>query len=227
MSTTAPWIRLATDWVDSEMFEGATHGARLAWICLLCHTKSHGRAGKAPWRKNAFMKRYELSERCIMEMLSRAQKCAAAECHGDTISVCNWADYQHHRPQKRGERAEIPQSSPTHHPSPITHHPSPTTTSVGGKPPPRTKARLDEISDALIDLFGLVLGTDTQKKNLGRWRRDIYDTIIAEESHPEGSWGDVVQSRYKRYQNQHPTWELTPNALVKYFDQLRYRRQPT
>jgi len=47
MSTHAPWLALAIDWQDSEMFDGASEGVRLAWVNLMCFVKAQGRAGKA------------------------------------------------------------------------------------------------------------------------------------------------------------------------------------
>lgn len=94
LSTSAPWLALASDWFDSEMLEGATDGERLAWILLLCHAKAHGRAGRVRVRKNAFMHAYRLSERAVSGMLIRAQKCDAIEIDGEFVTICNWRVYQ-------------------------------------------------------------------------------------------------------------------------------------
>lgn len=94
------------------------------------------------------------------------------------------------------------------------------------KTKPRTKARMDEISDALIDLFGLVIATSTDQKNIGRWRRDIYDKIAADSPPPDG-WGEIVRNRYSRWPGLYPNATLTVDALVKHWDALKYhRRQP-
>ncbi len=127
MSTTAPWLALACDWMDSEMFDGATDGERLAWVCLLCYVKSHGRAGKAKVRGITLQRRYELSERSVSGMLKRAQKCAAITIDEGCITVCNWRVYQdrkyaaEHRQKLRS--LETPQKSATHHPGPTTQDP--------------------------------------------------------------------------------------------------------
>lgn len=133
MSIEASWLALAIDWMDSPMFDGppafehyATHGERLAWVCLLCWAKAQGRAGRVCVRKNVFVERFHLSMRAVEGMIARAQKCEAIEVNGDFITLCNWRVYQnkawksdsrkHSASGKTGEKAA------THHPSPITHH---------------------------------------------------------------------------------------------------------
>lgn len=94
MSTNAPWIALAIDWHESAMFDEASHGERLAWVCLLCHAKGRGRGGKVTLRKTAFAATYNLSIRAVEGMLEKAQKCAAIETHGETVTLMNWGSYQ-------------------------------------------------------------------------------------------------------------------------------------
>lgn len=111
MSSHAPWLALSVDWQDSEMFDGATPGARLAWVCLLCHVKAKGRGGSARFRPPAFASEYRLSTRSVLEMLERAQKCGAAIVEGDIVTLCNWTSYQrrvydaNHRNNTRISRA--------------------------------------------------------------------------------------------------------------------------
>lgn len=124
VSTDAPWLALSVDWQDSAMLDDATHGERLAWVCLLCHAKSQGRGGRVRLRKNAFQTAYRLSERAVMGMLERAQKCAAIEVNGDFISLCNWGSYQGKADSKKyRESCRIPEttdSSATKHQAPRT-----------------------------------------------------------------------------------------------------------
>lgn len=140
MSTTAPWLALAADWMDSEMFEESTHGERLAWICLLCHVKSVGRAGRAKMNQKAFERRYELSERAVKGMIDRAQKCAAIGIDNGVVTLCNWKAYQDPRARSRGPNDEgfskTTTKDATQHPvprHPDTQHPA---------PPPKSPAAL-------------------------------------------------------------------------------------
>ena len=143
MSATAPWLPLAVDWHESEMWgplpehdipDEATDGERLAWISLLCEAKIKGRGGKVTIRKNAFRTTYRLSDRAVEGMLRRAQKCGAATIDGNSVTLCNWRTYHQKSGGKRGgKKGEVPEvrefaeSAPTHHTSHITHHPSPIT----------------------------------------------------------------------------------------------------
>lgn len=138
MSTIAPWIALAIDWQDSEMFDGSTHGERLAWVCLLCHAKAQGRAGKVRFRDKKFAADYCLTAQAIDGMLTRATKCGAAIRQDDQITVVNWKAYQDPKARsqpptnskvtkKRRHFSKTSENDATHHPVPSTHHP-PTST---------------------------------------------------------------------------------------------------
>ena len=128
MSATSPWLALSVDWMDSDMFDEATHGERLAWVCLLCHAKSQGRGGRVRLRKNAFAHTYRLSARSVDGMLLRAQKCAAVKLDGEFVTLSNWGTYQGKASSaKARDSSRFPETQETcltkDH-SHITHHTS-------------------------------------------------------------------------------------------------------
>ncbi len=139
MSSTAPWLALAVDWDESEMWdaipehgiEEATDGERLAWICLMCDAKKKGRGGRVSIRKSVFQREHRLSGRSVEGLLKRAQKCRAVEIDGDTITLCNWGTYQDKKGGRSSRKTVVPRKAResqgsavpiTTHPSPITHH---------------------------------------------------------------------------------------------------------
>ena len=176
MSTEAPWIALAIDFTDSEMFravegfESATHGEVLAWICLLCWIKAFGRGGRARVVKSDFAARYHLSMRAVEGMLSRAQKCAAVKSDGEFVSVCNWDIYQGKASSaKYRKRASIPETSSTKHQSPSTKHHSPAN---AGEKPPRTRVP-DPIWDVMAELFHAGNVPDSGRSTLGKAVKEL------------------------------------------------------
>jgi hypothetical protein len=100
MSVSAPWIRLAIDWQDSPMFgrehgdSDAKMGVRLAWVALLCHTKTKGRGGKVSLRKPAFCRDYNLTAEAVDEMLRRATAHGAVKVNDDLVTFKCWKCYQ-------------------------------------------------------------------------------------------------------------------------------------
>jgi len=102
MSASAPWLALACDWSDSEMFDDSSHGVRLAWIELLSVTKAQGRAGCVRLRVRKFAEQKRLSVEAVEEMLVRATKAGAITRQGDEVTLKNWRDYQDpkHRSRK-------------------------------------------------------------------------------------------------------------------------------
>lgn len=145
MSSEAPWVALAIDFIDSDMFrempERASHGEVLAWVCLLCWTKAFGRAGKVRVVKSDLAARFHLSMRAVEGMLSRAQKCAAVTIEGEFITVVNWDTYQGKgSSSKYRKRPSFPETSSTKHQSPTTKHQSPSTSH---KKPSKAKVAAD------------------------------------------------------------------------------------
>lgn len=136
MTVSAPWLALSVDWYLSEMFdalpelgidEEATDGERLAWLCLLCYAKQNGRGGVVVARKSALARTFRLSERSVIGMLRRAQKCAAISVDGDSITIKNWRLYQDkaqkgqaRRNTQIGKKRETVQKSATNHQPPTT-----------------------------------------------------------------------------------------------------------
>lgn len=135
MSKTAPWLALSVDWQDSEMFDDAPHGHRLAWICLLCFAKAQGRAGKVRFRDKKFAEKYRLSMESVEAMVASAAAAGAVIVEGDVVTVVNWKDYQDPRvrsagpdnhleteaePAKRRRFTKTAKNDATPHPPPIT-----------------------------------------------------------------------------------------------------------
>lgn len=101
MSKVAPWLALSVDWQDSEMFDDAPHGVRLAWICLLCLVKAQGRAGKVRFRGKAFAENYRLSIESVDELLECTGRAGAVVVEGDLLTVVNWKAYQDPKTRNR------------------------------------------------------------------------------------------------------------------------------
>jgi hypothetical protein len=94
MSRSSPLLSLSTDTFDSPMFDDSAMGVRLAWVCLLLHTKAQGRAGKVRFRDKAFATQYRLNGESVAEMLRRATESSAITLQGDFVIVTNWKLYQ-------------------------------------------------------------------------------------------------------------------------------------
>lgn len=124
------------------MFDDAPHGARLAWICLLCFAKAQGRAGKVRFRGKAFAENYRLSMESVDELLARAGKAGAVTVEGDMITVVNWKCYQDPKARhssnaqhqggkrltkKRRQISKSTENDATQHPPPSTQHQAPST----------------------------------------------------------------------------------------------------
>lgn len=151
MSAEAPWIALAVDWDESQMWEAlpehgikkeATDGERLAWICLVCEAKKKGRGGRVSIRKSVFQRAHRLSARSVDGMLHRAQKCGAILISGESITLCGWATYQDkkggNKSSKSGYSPDFTESAvqTTDHQPQTTDHtspPTPTPNGVGNK----------------------------------------------------------------------------------------------
>lgn len=125
MSTTAPWLALAADWMDSDMFDDASQSERLAWVCLLCHVKTMGRAGRAKTRADTFKRTYRLSARAVNGMMARAQKCGSITIDGDVVTVCNWRAYQDPKARKGVSNDGSFTKTPGKPTKDATHHPVP------------------------------------------------------------------------------------------------------
>ncbi len=143
MSASAPWIACAIDTFDSEMFDNATDGERLAWVCLLFFAKAQGRAGRVQFRVKVFASKYRLKISAVTSMLDKAKSAGAITLDADgAASVINWKKYQDPKYRTRtdldvdGEKngngfSKTPELSPpapsTQHPAPPTQHPKPST----------------------------------------------------------------------------------------------------
>ena len=158
MSKDAPWIALAIDWQDSPMFDDASHGERLAWICLLCFAKAQGRAGKVRLRDMAFSQNYRLSVESVEAMIAGAVKAGAVTVDGDVITVVNWKLYQDPRVRSRTDenhlenKADQPKRrhfSKTSEKD-ATKHQGPTTKHQGPEETPRSPPLPDDVNSPTV-----------------------------------------------------------------------------
>ena len=97
MSLNAPWLALSCDWHDSEMFDGTTPAQKLAWVALLCFSKSKGRAGKLTIHPAAVCRDFGIERADLDEMLRRAVDAGAIEIDQNdvtTVRFTSWALYQ-------------------------------------------------------------------------------------------------------------------------------------
>lgn len=213
MSREAPWIALSVDWADSDMFADATDGERLAWICLLCEAKRSGRGGRLAFRKSALQRHYNLSERSVVGMIERAQKCGAVKIDGDILTLCNWKVYQHRIWDKeRRNYSDLPEtpemlttSTRTNNPPPITNTAKAAGAAVRVKPSaPRPP---DPIWDTIMELWPSQSLTDSER---GR-RNKVVSELKKASATP-----DEIRARYKvmRRQYQNDPAKCTPMALA-------------
>lgn len=104
MSDAAPWIAIAIDTFDSEMFDDAAHGERLAWVCLLFFAKAQGRAGRVKFRDKTFAEKYRLTSEAVSGMLERARHAGALTVDGNgVVTVVNWSRYQDPKRRSSGD----------------------------------------------------------------------------------------------------------------------------
>lgn len=94
MSVEAPWLALACDWHESAMFDGTTAGQKLAFIAMLCFSKSRGRAGRFTLRASVMCHDFTISEDDLSQMLTIAKEHGAITVDGSVVQFTNWAIYQ-------------------------------------------------------------------------------------------------------------------------------------
>lgn len=129
MSTSAPWLALASDWFESRMLTGLGPEHMLAWIGILCHVKARGRGGVADCRPDLVARDMRVPEQVIDVLVKRAVDSGAIvlDQGRNTWTLPNWTRYQDPAKRKRwqdGEEKEhFSKTRLTNHPSPITHHP--------------------------------------------------------------------------------------------------------
>lgn len=104
MSDAAPWIAIAIDTFDSEMFDDAAHGERLAWVCLLFFAKAQGRAGRVKFRDKTFAEKYRLTTEAVSGMIERARHAGALTVDDNgVVTVVNWSRYQDPKRRHSGD----------------------------------------------------------------------------------------------------------------------------
>lgn len=101
MSATAPWLPLAVDWHESEMWDSlpehgindeATDGERLAWICLLCYLRATGRE-QPIFDAQIFAAEYSLAVADVNNMLRRAMDFGACRLNRARIVIADPRDW--------------------------------------------------------------------------------------------------------------------------------------
>ena len=137
MSASAPWLALASDWKDSDMFEGANAGQCLAWIALLCMAKNRGRGGVFTLRYSILCRDYPINNEDLDEMVDRAVRHGAIRLDGNVVTVVNWRTYQDPSKRRTGGSTNgeafskkdntITKTSSTIHHTPNTIHQAPLT----------------------------------------------------------------------------------------------------
>lgn len=151
MSTHAPWLALACDWHESEMFKGTTAKQKLAFIALLCFSKSRGRAGRVTLRPHTLCSEFGITEADLAEMLKRAVKHGAIEIDGSTVRFVNWSKYQDPS-QRKGSLVKdgsFRKKSATKDQGPITRDQSPGTKEEKKPPiPPKGGVSILKIVEA-------------------------------------------------------------------------------
>lgn len=224
MSIHAPWLALAADWLDSAMFDDPEHtdGSRLAWVCLLCHVKLVGRAGRAKVRQSALQAKYKLSARSIELMLKNALADGAITMDGDVVTICNWRAYQLDRIKGKRDNAPDGGQNPAfpHFPTTRTRTrtlPDTPLSPQGGngqesqtQPDEADKPkRTDPIWDSVCAAFGLTPVTKSEKSRVGGIVRDLK---------LKGASPDDIAIRLGRYRAEWPKAAATPEALLKHWD---------
>ena len=94
MSVEAPWLALACDWHESAMFAGTTAGQKLAWVAMMCFSKSRGRAGRFTLRASVMCHDFTLDADDLSRMLAIAEEHGAITFDGSVVQFTNWAVYQ-------------------------------------------------------------------------------------------------------------------------------------
>lgn len=168
MSITAPWLRLASDFADSPMFDTIDNpGPLLAWVGLLCEAKERGRGGRFTLRRATFCRRYRVSPEDL-DLCLRVSS-GALRVNGDVCEFVNWRRYQDgnvRSAQASGgqwhdlhDSEQSRESMPTHHPSPTTHH---TSQSQGNTARTRAKPRSEQQPDGVWGSKAIKLDTNAR-----------------------------------------------------------------
>lgn len=104
MSAQAPYVCLFVDWWESDQFDDASHGQRLAWIELLCFAKIAGEDGRIPdFDPIVFADARRLDPLDVADMLRAAIEDEAVHWEGKTLVLGNWLLYQ---PKRRPPRRD-------------------------------------------------------------------------------------------------------------------------
>jgi hypothetical protein len=156
MSKTAPWLALAIDFEESEMFDDASDSVQLAWIKLLCYAKAQGRAGRVGFRAEVFARVKRLDVAVVRDLIDRATKAGAIKVDGPAITIRNWRAYQDPRVRDRKNHkdgddndleengirfSKTTEKDATRHPVPVTQDPGPRTQDINRNPVPDTRAK--------------------------------------------------------------------------------------
>jgi hypothetical protein len=202
------------------MFDDSPASTRLAWVCLLCHVKAQGRAGRAKLRVKTFAASYRLSERSVEDMIQRAQKCAAIQYAEGFLTLCNWQTYQG---KTRGVRdpncADSQETTEFSLPSTGTKHqaPPPSTHS----PPGGVSLRFTRQQvESIYDLYPRKIGRSAALKAIDK---SIKLIALRGEENPLGFLQDRVLAFAQSPAGQ--AGKYTPHPAT-WFNQSRYDDNP-
>ena len=97
------WAKLNTNWMDSEWLVVLSAESRLAWVQLICYTKSHGVGGRVKAKSPMiFAKQNFIGEEAVEQMIRAAKAHGAMkEENGDWI-LTGWK--KHHGDETAAER---------------------------------------------------------------------------------------------------------------------------
>jgi len=97
--------------------------------------------------------------------------------------------------------------------------PSPSPNRINNKniinPTPAKRER-DIVWDSICDLFGFNPQTKSEKTRIGKIVRDLTLKLS-----PGVKINFSITEQMKKYRSAHPTWELTPEALLKHWDTVK------
>lgn len=89
------WVKLNASWMESEWLIVLSAEARLAWVQLLCYTKTHGLAGRVKVKPTAvFARQSYLGEESVEQMIRAAKADGALEESDGDWLITGWGKHQ-------------------------------------------------------------------------------------------------------------------------------------
>ena len=89
------WLKLTTNWMESEWLLVLSAESRLAWVQLLCYVKGHGSGGRVKIKSaSVFARQNFMGEESVDQMLRAAKMDGAITEDDGSWVVTNWPRYQ-------------------------------------------------------------------------------------------------------------------------------------